>query len=253
MNLTVKGKQEFLGKQIPIIEGGFGGGQRCILVKDVARIHGVQIKYINRKIKENLDEFEEGVDLLEILEVLKQHHEISDNLGISINALNRADNIYVLSESGYMTLCMLIKTPKAKEIRKQFRREYFAMRATLVEQAEYIKVLEQRNNLLEKNKRLLEQRDELIEQRDNAVNELNKLNAVCEIPRTQLKKDIKVFMNDTVKDAIFSHTDKIELYKVYRNSRKHRAAQPPRSLFEDIVSELGYIQSGGSWLDIVFV
>lgn len=252
MNLTVKGKQEFLGKQIPIIEGGFGEGQRCILVNDISKTHGIKVKHINEMINKNIEEFEVGIDILDLKNGREVDHILQD-VGMTKSQITKNKNIYLLSESGYMGLCMLMKGRTAREIRKQFRREYFAMRATLVEQAEYIKVLEQRNNLLEKNKRLLEQRDELIEQRDNAVNELNKLNAVCEIPRTQLKKDIKVFMNDTVKDAIFSHTDKIELYKVYRNSRKHRAAQPPRSLFEDIVSELGYIQSGGSWLDIVFV
>lgn len=246
MNLTVRGTQEFLGKQIPVIEGGFGGNQRCVLVKDVAKVFDVKLKDINRLIKNNLDEFEDGVDILEIQSVQNLHPELCENLGLNYQELYKHKSIYLISESGYLTLCMLMRGNKyARDVRKQFRREYFAMRATLVEQAEYIRVLEERNQLLE-------ERARLIEQRDNAVNEINKLNAVCSIPRTQLKKDIKSFLNNSVKDEIFSALNKEELYKEYRNSRKNRDAQPPRSLFEDIIAELGYFQEGENWLDIVW-
>ena len=244
MNLTVKGTQEFLGKQIPVIEGGFGEGKRCILVNDIARTHGIKVKHINEMINKNLEEFEVGVDILDLKNGRELDH-IFQEVGMTKSQITKNRNIYLLSESGYMGLCMLMKGRTAREIRKQFRREYFAMRATLVEQAEYIRVLEERNQLLE-------ERARLIEQRDNAVNEINKLNAVCSIPRTQLKKDIKSFLNNSVKDEIFSALNKEELYKEYRNSRKNRDAQPPRSLFEDIIAELGYFQEGENWLDIVW-
>ena len=37
--LIVKATQEFLGKEIPIIESGFGEGQKVILAKTIAEIH----------------------------------------------------------------------------------------------------------------------------------------------------------------------------------------------------------------------
>ena len=40
-------------------------------------------------------------------------------------------NIYLLSEQGYMLLVGFMKTEKAKEIRKNLRREYFAMREVI--------------------------------------------------------------------------------------------------------------------------
>ena len=43
----------------------------------------------------------------------------------------KAKNIYILSEQGYMCLISFMKTEKAKELRKKFRREYFSMRETL--------------------------------------------------------------------------------------------------------------------------
>jgi mannitol/fructose-specific phosphotransferase system IIA component len=46
--LMVKGTQTFLGKEIPVIEGGFGEDQKVILVKTVAEIHDEEVKRINQ-------------------------------------------------------------------------------------------------------------------------------------------------------------------------------------------------------------
>lgn len=126
--LVIKGKQSFMGLEIPIIEGGFGQGQKIILARDVAEIHNIKLKEVNKLINNNIDEFEFNVDILDMknnkeFEVLVKNHGIFNQ-----NSLNRANNIYILSEQGYMLLVGFMKTDKAKEIRKQLRREYFAMR-----------------------------------------------------------------------------------------------------------------------------
>ena len=64
--IVIKGTQEFLGKELPIIEGGFGEGQKVILAKTIAEIHEVELKRINELIGNNIDEFEIGVDLLDL-------------------------------------------------------------------------------------------------------------------------------------------------------------------------------------------
>lgn len=125
--LEVRGAQNFLGFNIPVIEGGFGENQKVILAKTVAEIHDVLPKRINELINNNIEEFEFGVDILD----LKQ--DISKDLFLESGIFTKAQwgnakNIYLLSEQGYMTLVMLMRTDKAKEIRKQLRREYFAMR-----------------------------------------------------------------------------------------------------------------------------
>ena len=199
----------------------------------------IKIK-VNELIKNNLDEFEEGVDLLEILDILAKDTQIAQELGISQDAMNslvgKRGNLYLLSESGYILLCMLMKTEKAKEIRRQFRRQYFAMRATLVEQEKYIKILEERNKLLEENKTLKE-----------------RINTACQIPRKQLVKDIKVFLNEYTKNMIFGAVYKDELYGVYLHSRRTRREQPTRSQFEDVLSsELGFRSDENDWFDIVW-
>ena len=126
--LMVRGKQEFMGIEIPIIEGGFGKGQKVILAKDVAEIHKMKSFKVNELINSNIEEFEVGVDILD----LKTNESFAilakDNGIYTQNALNSSKNIYLLSEQGYMLLVGFMKTDKAKEIRKQLRREYFAMR-----------------------------------------------------------------------------------------------------------------------------
>ena len=124
----VKGTQKFMGKEIPVIEGGFGEGKKVILAKTIAKIHETELSEVNRKINEHIDEFETGVDLLDLKGNSDFEMEILHNGLYTQNALNRAKNIYLLSEQGYMLLVGFMNTEKAKSIRKQLRREYFAMR-----------------------------------------------------------------------------------------------------------------------------
>lgn len=132
--IEITGVQEFLGKEIPVIEGGFGEGEKVVLAKTIAEIHEVELKVINQLINNNIDEFEEGIDILDLknnedFEVIANDHGL-----LSQNAINRSLNIYLLSEQGYHALVSLMRTDKAKELRKQFRREYFAMRKKVKEE-----------------------------------------------------------------------------------------------------------------------
>lgn len=123
-NLEVKGNQIFLGVNIPVIEGGFGEGQKVILAKTIAEIHEVELKRINELIGNNIDEFETGVDLLDLC--TDDFKVVAKDLGFITS--NGQKHCYLLSEQGYMLLVGFMKTQKAKEIRKKLRREYFAMR-----------------------------------------------------------------------------------------------------------------------------
>lgn len=125
MELQVKGTQDFMGKEIPIVEGGFGEGQKAILVKTISEIHDTRLDKVNALINEHIDEFEIGIDLLDLMSNEKSLN-LAKVLGFITN--NRQKNCYLLSEQGYMLLVGFMKTEKAKEIRKQLRREYFAMR-----------------------------------------------------------------------------------------------------------------------------
>lgn len=64
--LKVNGTQKFMGIDIPVIEGGFGENQKVILVKTISEIHNQPIKKINQLINDNIDEFEFGIDILDL-------------------------------------------------------------------------------------------------------------------------------------------------------------------------------------------
>ena len=125
--LKINGTQKFMGIDIPIIEGGFGENQKVILARTVAEIHGVRMNDIQDLIKQNINEFEVGIDLLDLCEGDFK----TDAIGLGFITSNRQKNCYLLSEQGYMLLVGFMKTSKAKGIRKKLRREYFSMRQEL--------------------------------------------------------------------------------------------------------------------------
>lgn len=131
-NITVNGTQKFMGIDIPVIEGGFGENQKCVLAKTVAEIHKVELKVINQLINNNIAEFDSGVDIIDLKNSVITNDPLFE-IGFSKQSIANSTNIYLLSEQGYMALVTLMRTPKAREIRKQFRREYFSMREVIKE------------------------------------------------------------------------------------------------------------------------
>lgn len=128
--LQIKGTQNFLGKEIPVIEGGFGEGKKVILAKTIAEIHETELKEVNRLINNNIDEFDFGIDILD-LKTGDYQSLVLENKLLTKAQWGNAKNIYLLSEQGYHALVSLMRTEKAKAIRKQLRREYFAMREVI--------------------------------------------------------------------------------------------------------------------------
>ncbi|WP_322020534.1 ORF6N domain-containing protein, partial [Clostridium butyricum] len=64
--IKLRGDKEVEGMKFHDIEGGFGEGKKSMLVKDIARIHGRDIKDINRNINKNTKRFKYGVDILDL-------------------------------------------------------------------------------------------------------------------------------------------------------------------------------------------
>ncbi len=127
IELKICGTQNFMGIEIPVVEGGFGENQKVILAKTVATIHDVRLNDIQDLINQNIDEFEKGIDLLDLCD----DNFKTDAIGLGFITSNRQKNCYLLSEQGYMLLVGFMKTEKSKEIRKNLRREYFSMREEL--------------------------------------------------------------------------------------------------------------------------
>lgn len=126
--LKINGTQSFMNIEIPIIEGGFGNGRKCVLAKTISEIHETPLKRINELISENIDEFEENIDIIDLKNSVGTSDPLLNNHILTKQSISNSKNIYILSEQGYMALISLMRTEKSKEIRKQFRREYFSMR-----------------------------------------------------------------------------------------------------------------------------
>lgn len=137
--LKVNGIQKFMGIDIPIVEGGFGENCKVILAKTIAEIHEMKVKEVNKLINSNIDEFEFGVDILDLK--TGDYKEPVLESGILTRAeYGNSNNVYLLSEQGYMLLVGFMKTEKAKEIRKNLRREYFSMRK-IINSTEQLKAI----------------------------------------------------------------------------------------------------------------
>lgn len=125
--ILVKGTQNFLGKEIPIIEGGFGEGKRCLTDKTVAEIHGMRDGDIRRRIKDNLKRFKIDIDIIDLKQRVRDTQTLIE-LGYAKQSITQAEHLYLLSERGYAKLVKIMDTDLAWEIHDKLIDEYFAMR-----------------------------------------------------------------------------------------------------------------------------
>lgn len=129
-NLVLKEKQEFMGIQIPVIEGGFGEGQKVILAKTVAEIHEVSTPDINKLINRNIERFTIN-DLLDI----KNCQSLSDqqflSMGFTKMQISKAENIFLLSQRGYTKLVAMMDNSNDKkwDVMNNLIDDYFSMKA----------------------------------------------------------------------------------------------------------------------------
>lgn len=75
-NLIVSGKQKFMGKEIPIVNGGFGEEKRCMCDKTIAEIHGQAEREIRRRITDNIKRFKENVDYIDLKKGVGDSHTL---------------------------------------------------------------------------------------------------------------------------------------------------------------------------------
>ena len=120
------GKFEFTG-----IEGGFGEGKKAMLAKDVALIHGQLVGNINRIVNNNRKWFEDGVDVIDLLNASDAFRNFAKEQGLITS--NRVQNIYLFSERGYSMLVKFMSDEKATQIYKQLLNNYFNMRVAIKE------------------------------------------------------------------------------------------------------------------------
>ena len=124
-NIQVKGTQNFMGVEIPVIEGGFGKEKRCILVREISQIHNMKVGNINQRINDNRKRFKDGIDIIDLNTSDVFRDFVKEN---NLKTNNRTKNIYLLSERGYSKLIKIMDTDLAWEIHDKLMDEYFTMR-----------------------------------------------------------------------------------------------------------------------------
>lgn len=124
--LHVIGKERIGNFEFIAIEGGFGNGKKALTVKDIAGIHGKEVKVINQAINMNRYRFTDGMDIVDLKSVVNQID--LEKFGFTQNAINRSNNIYILSERGYFKLLKILEDDTAWEIYDQLVDNYFSMR-----------------------------------------------------------------------------------------------------------------------------
>ncbi|MGN9067318.1 ORF6N domain-containing protein [Ligilactobacillus agilis] len=127
--LKVLGKEKVGAFEFTGIEGGFGEDKKAMLVKDIAVIHGKEVRQINQAINMNRKRFKDGIDVIDL-----KGNNFAINLmdsGFTQNQINASNNIYLLSERGYAKLLKILEDDKAWEIYDELVDNYFNMRQAI--------------------------------------------------------------------------------------------------------------------------
>ena len=127
--LKILGKQNVEGFEFVGIEGGFGEGKRAMLIKDIAEIHGKEMKVINQSINMNRKRFIDGTDIIDLKSVNQIDRDFLNGLGYSNSSIANANNIYILSERGYAKLLKILEDDVAWVQYEKLVDGYFNMRA----------------------------------------------------------------------------------------------------------------------------
>lgn len=165
-DLNMLGKVIVCGVEIPHIYGGFGPDKKSILAKHIAEIHGKKLMHVNEAINNNRKYFKDGIDVID-LKGTEFVIDLVDNGIMTQNAVNRAENIYLLSERGYAKLLKIFNDNLAWEKYDQLLDEYFQMRETkskvvpLSKDQALVTVLRTTADLVEENQEIKKRINEL--------------------------------------------------------------------------------------------
>ena len=159
--LTVKGLVTVEGMKFHEIEGGFGEDKKSMLVKEIAAIHGRELKDINKDINKNRKRFVDGIDVIDLK--VGDFKSLSLELGYNKQSYANSNNIYVLSERGYAKLLKILDDDIAWEQYDKLVDGYFNMRKVIKEKTPDIMIAEAMQKLVENQNRHDEKIFKLIE------------------------------------------------------------------------------------------
>lgn len=172
--IIVNGTQEFMGKTIPVLEGGFSENCRIISAKEIANIHDMRLADLNASIKRLIKRrrIKEGVDYLDLLSETVSLKDFAKENGLI--GSNKTSVVFVLSERGYTKLIKSMDDDQSWDVMDKLVDEYFTMRKIIQENRPsyliedsieralaWIEEEKQRRKLLEDNKLLIANNEEL--------------------------------------------------------------------------------------------
>lgn len=128
--IKVQGKQKFMGINIPVIVGGFGDKTKCVLAKDIATIHKMELKEVNQSVKRLIEKnrIKENTHYIDLKESVTH-----SDLQLDKEFVRKSANIFLLSERGYASLIKYMDDDTSWEVHDRFVDEYFELKE-IVEQ-----------------------------------------------------------------------------------------------------------------------
>ncbi|WP_460292609.1 ORF6C domain-containing protein [Clostridium tertium] len=129
--IKINGLKEIAGMKFHDIEGGFGENKKAMLVKELASIHGRELKAINQSINMNKERFKDGIDIIDLKGTGFAVNLIDSGI-YSQNSLNASNNVYLLSERGYAKLLKILEDDVAWEQYEKLVDGYFNMRGQAI-------------------------------------------------------------------------------------------------------------------------
>lgn len=183
--IKLRGIKEVEGMKFHDIEGGFGEGKKAMLVKEIAKIHGRELREINERINSNRKRFKDTVDIIDLLGIDLTDTEIKE-FGFTQQAINsyrglkakgQTTGIYLLSERGYSKLLKILEDDVAWEQYEKLVDGYFNMRA----EKKQLSALEQ---LQLQNQAILEVNEKV----DKIQNDMPLFKAECDELQALVKK-----------------------------------------------------------------
>lgn len=153
--LKVIGKEHIGQYEFTGIEGGFGEGKRAMTAKDIAQVHGKEVRQINQAIEMNRKRFKDGIDIVDLLNPFNGFREFAEQNGLI--GSNRTKHVYLLSERGYSKLLKILEDDTAWDIYDQLVDNYFNMRQAINEnqpallEGKHLEIMEKRANTAQAN------------------------------------------------------------------------------------------------------
>ena len=131
--IKVIGKQDFMGKEISIIEceGGVGENQRIITAKEIANIDNLRLADVNASINRLIEKsrIKEFIDFIDCLSETVSLRDFAKENGLI--GSNRTQNVYILSERGYSKLIKSMDDDESWNVMDKLIDEYFRMREVI--------------------------------------------------------------------------------------------------------------------------